>query len=363
MRVGILGAGQLGKMLSWALKKRGDSVVFFDSDANACARNEGDFIHAAFDDFAELDTLIAATDILTCEFENIPYATLAYVAQRQQLLPNPRSFQTTQDRLLEKKLFNELAIPTPQFYPINTLESFDTIGNALQQPIVKTRHGGYDGKGQFSINQAKSIFETTPLMAEERIDFDFEVSLIGCRTNRNATFLPLQINHHTHGILHSTVAGVVMDAALTQQAQQYWLRVAENLNYQGVLSLEFFVRNNVLLANEYAPRVHNSGHWSLDGAQHSQFDLHAAAIHNDVIPHNDFQPTLMINCIGAIPTTPLPEFARLYDYSKSARPDRKMGHINCVANSIPQLHEYAKQLSSLLDEEISNQLFCSLATR
>jgi 5-(carboxyamino)imidazole ribonucleotide synthase len=249
-----------------------------------------------------------------------------------------------QDRLDEKRLFDELQIPLPRYRAVDSLADLrgavDDIGLPL---VVKTRRLGYDGKGQFVVRGADDVdaawrtLGVQPLIAEEWVPFDYEVSAIGVRSVAGdiATY-PLTRNEHSNGILQLSRAPV--DAPeMARVAWQYVRDLLEHLDYVGVIALELFVAGNKLLANEFAPRVHNSGHWTIEGAETSQFANHLLAISNRELGSTTCPGhTGMLNLIGRIPDAVRALPARdcwLHDYGKAARDGRKLGHITVVAKS------------------------------
>ena len=342
MRIGIIGAGQLGQMLGFAARELGHSCIFLDPSDDPPARVVGSVIQAPFDDPAALAALADKCDVVTYEFENVPVEALMDIADLVPIYPPPAALRHAQDRLAEKRLFENLAIPLPQYRAINSAQDVDAAIAAIGLPLViKTRRMGYDGKGQFVLKHAEQINEALEslggrdLIAEQWVPFDYEVSAIGVRNiaGETATYCLTQ-NVHADGILQSSCAPVD-NAALTERAKQYMLNSLDHLDYVGVLTLELFVVGNELLANEFAPRVHNSGHWTIEGAETSQFANHLLAITNELpgsTKNRNFAG--MINLIGQIP-----EAARdlahghLHDYGKAPRPGRKLGHITVIAPS------------------------------
>jgi 5-(carboxyamino)imidazole ribonucleotide synthase len=345
MRIGIIGAGQLGQMLGYAARDLGMQCVFIDPSPSPPAAACGEVIQAAFDDTAALSTLADTCDVVTYEFENVPVAALTEISDRVPVYPPPAALLHAQDRLTEKQLFTSLDIPLPAFHRVDSEADLETAAATIGLPLVlKTRRLGYDGKGQFVVKTAADISTAwqqlggTELIAEQWVDFDYEVSAIGAR-NRSGDIInfPLTQNQHIGGILHASRAPLE-DEALTRSAGQYLQRLLEKLDYVGVLALELFVTGDQLMANEFAPRVHNSGHWSIEGAQPSQFTAHLLAITDAGLA----TPVLrgyagMLNLIGDIP-----EAARhlqtgtLHDYGKQARPGRKLGHFTVIAETMAE---------------------------
>jgi len=342
MRIGIIGAGQLGQMLGFAARDLGHSCIFLDPSANPPARVVGSVIQAPFNDRVALAVLANKCDVITYEFENIPVEALMDIADLGPIYPPPGALRHAQDRLAEKHLFESLAIPLPQYRTINSDRELEAAATEIGLPLViKTRRMGYDGKGQFVLKGTEQVGEAweslggRDLIAEQWIPFDYEVSAIGVRNvaGESATYCLTQ-NKHVGGILH-TSRSPVKNAALTDLAGQYIVQLLDHLDYVGVLTLELFVVGDMLLANEFAPRVHNSGHWTIEGAKTSQFTNHLLAITNQPpgsTENRDYAG--MLNLIGQIP-----EAARnlthgyLHDYGKTPRSGRKLGHITVIAPS------------------------------
>lgn len=342
MRIGIIGAGQLGQMLGFAARKLGHSCCFLDPSDDPPARVAGPVIQANFDDRVALAVLADKSDIVTYEFENVPVEALMDIADLVPIYPPPGALRHAQDRLAEKELFESLAIPLAQYRATNSIKDLEAAAASLGLPLVlKTRRMGYDGKGQFVINHAEQINEAWAslgggdLVAEQWVPFDYEVSAIGVRNvdGESATYC-LTRNEHVDGILQASRAPVE-NHGLTEQARQYIVGLLDHLDYVGVLALELFAIGDALLANEFAPRVHNSGHWTIEGSETSQFANHLLAITNQ--PPG---PTInrgyagMINLLGRIPHAARHlAHGHLHDYGKAPRPGRKLGHITVVTPS------------------------------
>ncbi|MFB6348244.1 5-(carboxyamino)imidazole ribonucleotide synthase [Moraxella sp. ZJ142] len=352
--IGILGGGQLGMMLAQAALQLGYRCVFLEDADNAPASLYGQVFKSH-----ELDKFIAASDVFTLEFENTPVdtaRTLGNLSDKGGLFPPADALQIAQDRLAEKALFNQLDIDT---VPYLSVSSLDELHNACQQlglPLVlKTSRGGYDGKGQFVIKTTNDIQTAwhelgdavtgqggltstpAPLIAEGFINFSREVSIIAVRAkNGDIRYYPLVENHHKNGILAKTIAPADNIAHLTEQAQSNIGKILTHLDYVGVLTLELFVTESGLIANEIAPRVHNSGHWSIEGAYCSQFESHIRAVTG--LPLGDTQiakPSVMLNVIGKYPDINQLlsiDGVHFHHYHKSERTGRKIGHITITAD-------------------------------
>lgn len=342
MRIGIIGAGQLGQMLGFAARDLGLQCTFVDPSDSPPAAQCGAVVKAAFDDKDALSALADTCDIVTYEFENVSVDALREISDRVSVYPPPDALRHAQDRLAEKNLFRDLDIPLPAFHAVDSRNDLDRAVDKVGLPmVIKTRRFGYDGKGQIVIRTGADLdaaweqLGDSELIAEAWLDFDFEVSAIGARNVSGQVIgFPLSRNRHVDGILHTSQAPHE-DEHLTRLAEEYMQRLLEKLDYVGVLALELFVAGDRLLANEFAPRVHNSGHWSIEGADPSQFTAHLLAICNRDLP----QPSLhghagMLNLIGTIPATAHTlAHGSLHDYGKAPREGRKLGHITVVADS------------------------------
>lgn len=358
MRIGIIGAGQLGRMLALAGYPLGLRFVFVDQSTDAPGAQVGRIIRGAFDDEAKLAALAEDVDIVTFDVENVPVEALRGVTARKPFLPPVSALGASQDRLHEKTLFSKLKIPTPPFAPV---DSFDDLKKAAQEigipGVLKTRRLGYDGRGQYFVRKESDLerawqtLGSVPLIYEGFVDFSREVSLIGVRsTSGEMRFYPLSWNVHEAGILRYSIAPY-RNAPLQKQAELYLRRLLRHFDYAGVLTVEFFVKRGRLIANEMAPRVHNSGHWTIEGAHTSQFENHIRAILG--LPLGSTSPighSAMMNFIGQVPT--LGNILRVpgvhfHSYGKEPRPNRKLGHCTIVAASPAARDRALKQLLRL----------------
>lgn len=342
-RVGIIGAGQLGLMLGEAGRDLGIECRFLDPSPAPPAASVGDVLDYAFDDREGLDRLAGSADVITYEFENVPVHAVERLATTIRVAPPPQALRAAQDRLAEKKLFESLHISLPAYRRIDSVADLHQAAASIGLPLVlKTRRLGYDGKGQQLVRVDADIagaFEALggrDLIAEQWVDFDFEVSIIGARSvSGEIVIYPLTRNEHASGILVSSRAPHVAPA-LCDAASEYLERMLEHLDYVGVLALELFVAGDALLANEFAPRVHNSGHWTIEGALTSQFENHLRAILNMPLGDTAVRGHAgMVNVIGRMParSSAVCEAPwHLHDYGKSARPGRKLGHATLVCD-------------------------------
>lgn len=336
-----MGAGQLGLMLGQAGKSLGLEFAFLDPGQNPPAEAIGPVLSRAFDSDEGL-AMLAACDVVTYEFENVPAAAVETLSRRVPVFPPPAALTHAQDRLREKQLFETLDIPVPDWRAVSSRRCVKDAMQAIGLPMVlKTRRMGYDGKGQAVIRSQRDADDAwqqlgdRPLIAEQLVPFDREVSVFGARSQDGRTALyPITRNEHRGGILHVSRAPDG-DPLVASLAAGHLQRLLTHLDYVGVLALEMFVVGDDVLANEFAPRVHNSGHWTIEGAKTSQFENHLRAILG--LPLGDPSPfgySGMINLIGSLPANTEPFTAPgvyLHDYGKMSRPGRKLGHLTIVA--------------------------------
>ncbi len=340
--VGILGGGQLARMMVLAGAPQGLRFELFDPAADACAGQLAPLQVAAFDDEAALAAFAAKVDVVTFDFENVPAHSARFLAERVPVYPNPDALAVAQDRLSEKTLFRELGIPLPAFADIRSRDELAARVAEFGLPcILKTRRLGYDGKGQFRLRSEADIdaawaalgaqVERTGLILEGFVAFDREVSVVAVR-GRDGEFRawPVTGNWHVDGVLSVSLAPAVLSPAQQDAAIGYARTLAERLDYVGVFALELFCRGDELLANEMAPRVHNSGHWTIEGSETSQFENHLRAVLG--LPLGDTRMlghACMLNWIGAMPdaTAVLAQpGGHWHDYGKQPRDGRKVGH-------------------------------------
>lgn len=341
-RVGIIGGGQLGQMLGFAGRKIGVECLFQDPAAEPPARAAGEVFSAPFDCRDTLNRLAERSEVVTYEFENVPVVAIETLSAGVPVRPPPEALRLAQDRLEEKTLFERLNIPVAPWRPVDSANDLRGAVDALGLPLVlKTRRLGYDGKGQAMIHNDCDVDEAwqrvggRPSIAEQCVPFDRELSVIGARgLDGEVAVYPLTENIHEQGIL-SVSRAPAESASQASAARRYLESLLGALDYVGVLALELFAFGGTLLANEFAPRVHNSGHWTIEGAKTSQFENHLRAILG--MPLGDTAcvgHAGMINLIGTMPRHPealLAEGFHLHDYGKAERPGRKLGHVTVVA--------------------------------
>lgn len=351
-RIGVLGAGQLALMLGEAARPLFDDLICAGRPGD-CASQIAPVEEVDLESPEQVRRFHDSVDFLTIESENIDASVLEDL---QRLAPNANAIRIAQDRLLEKDFLRAQGIATAPYAAVSSLrdlhEALETIG---APSILKTRRLGYDGRGQVRlthVDEAGSAWAHTggaPCILEGMVPFSLEVSLIAARNpHGELAFYPLTHNIHRDGILRTSIAPYG-DPGLQQQAESYMKRVLEALDYIGVLAIEFFVSGSQLIANEMAPRVHNSGHWTIEGAATSQFTNHLLAMQGAPLGSTASQPTVMLNCIGVMP--PLEETAKFpslhrHDYGKAARPGRKVGHLTFPASDTEAIAYWQRRLEA-----------------
>ena len=358
VRIGVLGAGQLALMLAEAVPGLADKLPAAPRIEVICAGSPGDcaervapVVETDLADSESVHRFAERVDLLTVESENIDAAVL----QGLNLFPNAHAVGIAQDRLLEKSFFRECGIGTAPYAPVDSVADLELAIADLGLPaILKTRRMGYDGKGQVRITDTKQAAAAwveageVPCILEGMVRFTAEVSLLAAR-NRSGevVFYPLTENHHRAGILRTSIAPCAV-AALQSTAESFMRELLRRLEYVGVLAIELFVVNGALLANEMAPRVHNSGHWTIEGAATSQFENHLRALLDLPLGSTASEPTVMLNCIGMMPpvedTAKFPELFR-HDYGKEERPGRKVGHLTFPAHATTAIRYWRSRLS------------------
>lgn len=363
--VGIVGAGQLARMLALAGLPLGLRFVMLDPAPDACGAVLGEHLCRSFDDPQALDLLASKCDVVTYEFENVPAGAMARLAEQVPVFPNPQALAISRDRLSEKSLLRELGIPVPSFQAVDSLDDLEQAVTTLGLPaVLKTRTLGYDGKGQFvlrsreDIHLAWSQLGRVPLILERFVPFDREISILGVRGRDGATrFYPVSENVHREGILR--VSRCKPDDPMQERAKDYARRLLDRLDYVGVLALELFCVGPELMANEMAPRVHNSGHWTIEGAETSQFENHMRAVAS--LPLGSTESVghaAMVNFIGNSPAAAavlaIPD-THLHLYGKNSREGRKVGHATIRSGSESALESSVDQLLKLVHQSFSRE--------
>ena len=357
MTLGILGGGQLGYMLALAGYPLGLHFRFLDPSPEAPVGRIAQRVTADYTDHAALEKFSSGLELVTYEFENVPVEAAKFLAERVPVYPPPAALEVAQDRLAEKTLFRTLSIGTTEFLPVPKPGDLEAATRQFALPaVLKTCRMGYDGKGQRVLRAAEDVAKArlelpkVPHILERFVPFTRELSVLAVRSRNGETaFYPLVENHHRGGILRLSLAPAPSLAPpLQRAAEDIARRVLESLKYVGVLAIEFFEHEGRLLANEMAPRVHNSGHWTIEGAVTSQFENHLRAVLG--LPLGSTAAAghcAMINLIGDLPepseVLAVPD-AHLHFYGKAPRPGRKLGHVTLRAASPERL---ALRLSEL----------------
>ncbi|MBJ6982616.1 5-(carboxyamino)imidazole ribonucleotide synthase [Luteimonas sp. MC1572] len=365
--VGILGGGQLARMMALAGAPLGLRFSVMDTSADACAGQFAPLVVGDYRDQAALAEFAARIDVATFDFENIPAASAQWLSERVPMFPNPRALGTSQDRLAEKTLFRALDIPVPAFVAVATRDELDAAIATVGAPcILKTRRLGYDGKGQYRMRAASDAdaawqvlgaqATSVGLILEAFVPFERELSVVAVR-GRDGTFAtwPLTENWHVDGVLSASLAPASVAPAIEALAVAHARALAEALDYVGVFALELFCRDGVLLANELAPRVHNSGHWTIEGAETSQFANHLRAVLGLPLgATRALGQACMLNWVGEMPPCEavLAEAGgHWHDYGKQARPGRKVGHATLRSDDTEDLAQALIRVGAALGRE------------
>ncbi len=345
LSVGILGGGQLGMMLCNASKKLNIETHIFCPDNNSPARLSSDFFTCKdYLDENEINNFDKKVDIITFEFENIPKRTLEIINPKK-IRPGIKSLEHSQDRLFERKLLEKLKIPCAPYSELRNKREFTHSKSKFIESIIKTRRFGYDGKGQISINKNTEFDENISILLneaiiEKKIPFDIEFSLVSCRdTFGNIIHFPLTENIHENHILKHSYAPLELSQELEDQAKEINSKILCELDHIGILTVEFFKIKKSIIVNEIAPRVHNSGHWTIEGCSSSQFDLHMQAITGERI----IQPKIISNChmvnligddIKEWINKKSSDKINIHLYKKNEiKKDRKMGHVTYLIDN------------------------------
>lgn len=358
--VAVLGGGQLGRMLGIAGLPLGVTLRFLDPSPEAGARAVGELVVGELDDETAVERVAHGADVVTYEWEGVPADGPRAITTTIPVRPAPVALEVAQDRVAEKETFTRLGIDVAAFVAIDAADDVPAALEAVGLPaVVKTRRGGYDGKGQRvvgSTEDARDVWDAlggVPLVAEAHVPFDRELSVLAARAVDGSTACyPLVENVHAAGILRTSFGPA---RGLTEELQSAGetiaVRLLDDLDYVGVLAVELFERDGALLANEMAPRVHNSGHWTIEGAHTSQFEQHLRAVLGWPLGRADARgSTAMINCIGhlADPSRVLAvPGAHVHDYAKSPRPGRKVGHVTIVADDEATLAARVAQVRAI----------------
>ncbi|MCH2162779.1 MAG: 5-(carboxyamino)imidazole ribonucleotide synthase [Phycisphaerales bacterium] len=367
MKIGVLGGGQLGWMLGHAADRLGHECVFLDPNAECPAARIGELIVADFTDEEALATLAGKVDVVTCEFENVPAESLRIIGEQTPIHPSPRSFEVAQDRLEEKRFIDRLGIPVPAFTQVDSAEDLPAaIGRIGLPAVLKSRSGGYDGKSQLVIREEMDPEEAfqqiggRPAILETMVSFQFEASVLVVRSRDGdvSAWDPI-LNEHRGGILHRSVCpcpNLPHPARLKMQAHA--ADIVRELEHVGVLAVEFFVIGEKVWVNEFAPRVHNSGHLTIEYSATSQFENHIRAVAGLELGMTDpfyrGASALMMNVVGNWPSREdllHIEMLRIHDYGKSPRPGRKLGHVTGIYGDLEWFNDVSNRLEGLLGRD------------
>ncbi len=358
--VAVLGGGQLGRMLALAGIPLGLRFRFLDPNTDAAAGALGSLVVGELGDEAALARVSEDAAVVTYEWEGVPATGARFVEAARPVLPPPTALDVAQDRLREKELCRRVGIATPAFAAVDDRADLERAVQQLGLPaVLKTRRGGYDGKGQVvlrepgDVERALTKLGADPLILEAHIPFDRELSVLAVRGRDGATSCwPLVENRHADGILRMSVAPApTLPGKLQDAGEQIVGKLLDELAYTGVLAVELFDVRGELLVNELAPRVHNSGHWTIEGAVTSQFENHLRAILGWPLGSTAAVGcSAMVNCIGALPdpdTVLAISGAHFHDYGKAPRPGRKVGHVTLTANDRDDLRARLSLLAGL----------------
>ena len=360
--IGVLGGGQLARMLALAGYPLGERFAAIDPSPECGARDLAHLIVAGYDDPVALDWMAEHCDVVTYEFERVPAASARRIAERTRVHPQPGVLDVAQDRLTEKELFTRLGLATPAFAAASSRPKLEAAVASVGIPaVVKTRREGYDGKGQFVVHRPADVdacwseLGGKDLIVEALVDFDRELSVLAVRSTTGETAVyPVVQNVHREGILRvSRAPAPALAPELQSAAETHAHALMTELDYVGVLAIELFQLGDRLLGNELAPRVHNSGHWTIEGAVTSQFANHLRAITGRPLGSTGtLGHSAMVNLIGALPDLDevmRVEGAHLHLYDKEPRPGRKLGHVTVVADDEMELVERLDRMLALVD--------------
>jgi len=359
MKIAIFGAGQLAMMMIDASVDLGHEFIVIDPSPRPPASKLSKHYMVEYNDEEILKFVASECDIATIDFENVDISTLEYLENHIKVSPPSSALKICQDRLYEKMLFTELGINVTEFHSVDDLKDLDNlISKNKSNYLLKSRRFGYDGKNQFKCDVDKDLLDNllskNDCIIEKIVDFTTEVSLICVRQEEGTIFFyPLIENFHEKGILRYSIFPYSNDS-LQDLAEEYATSLLNYFNYVGVLVIEFFVsKDGSLVANEMAPRVHNSGHWSIEGCSMSQFESHIRAITGQLTKFaDDFKPSLMMNILSKYPDREkIDEMGKHYmhSYDKEERELRKLGHITKVADHKEELLKDLKRYLDILN--------------
>jgi len=366
MTIGVFGGGQLGLMLAQAGKNLGYTFRFLDPSPEACAEACGSLTVGSYDDEALVRNFLQGVDVVTYEFENVPVSTVLFAESFMTVHPSSSVLRVTQDRREEKTLCTRLGIPTTKYIAVDTADQLEQSIEMIGYPcVLKTRRSGYDGKGQVvllsasDLPAAKELCSSAPCLLENRIAFTRELSMISVRsTDGSVAFYPLVENMHKEGILRLSLAPAVVDTVLTAKAEKIASMILTALEYVGTMTIEFFEQDGELLVNEIAPRVHNSGHWTIEGAKTSQFENHLRAITGMPLGSTEAVGlSAMVNILGAYPDRTALDMipgVHVHFYGKSPKPKRKIGHVTICQGHVAEREKMLEQVQKIISQPSSS---------
>ncbi|HLX54619.1 MAG TPA: 5-(carboxyamino)imidazole ribonucleotide synthase [Aquella sp.] len=366
--IGIMGGGQLARMLAIAAKQMGYQVAILEPDENCPAKLFANYhIISKYDDKIGLDNLAKYSSVITTEFENVPAESMEYLKQKTLTFPKHSAIAITQDRIAEKTFFNSCDIKTTAFNAINTFSDIAQVNPNIFPAILKTNTLGYDGKGQIKVNnhtdleQAWRVLNQVPAILEKTVVLAHEVSIMVARRQGEISCYPVVENTHINGILDTTIAPAQISKEVVDYIEQSAKTIIAKLDYIGILGIEFFItETGKILANEMAPRPHNSGHYTLDACMTSQFEQQLRAVCNLKLGNTKlFTNAIMLNLLGDIwpenKTPPWDKILGKYDnvklhlYDKTeARRGRKMGHLTILGDDVSVLNKQINEIKLLL---------------
>lgn len=370
--LGIMGGGQLARMLAIAAKQMGYKIAILTPEANCPAQSFADHhIISPYTNKEALTELAKLSAVVTTEFENVPARSMKYLEQKTTVCPSYSAIAITQNRIAEKAFFNACAIKTTQYVAIVTAKDIASVGLYMFPAILKTNAMGYDGKGQIKVNNLTELelawrqLECVPAILEKLVILSTEVSIMVARSHNEILCYPVVENVHINGILDTTIIPAQIDAETTKYIEQAAKTIIHQLDYIGILGIEFFITKDGILANEMAPRPHNTGHYTIDACITSQFEQHIRAICNLKLGDTRLLTNaIMLNLLGNIwPTNinqnPHPAWDKILDryanvklhlYNKTPAIDgRKMGHLTILGDNTAELYKQLSEIKSLLN--------------
>lgn len=365
--IAMLGGGQLGLMFTQIAQKKGEKVLVLDPDSDCPAGKIADkFINADYLDEEALRTIVNNCEVCTTEFENIPFKTLEILEKKIKVYPCSEALKISQNRILEKNFLKKINIPTTEYFEIKSKKELDRLSNISNWPyIIKTSTFGYDGKGQKIVSNFQELLnayielESKDFILEKKVNLKKEVSQVAASYGDEIFFLPISENIHINNILHKSLVPADINNEVNISIRKITEKIIKNLNYKGVICIEFFIdENETILVNEIAPRTHNSGHYSIEGCNISQFEHQVNILSNKKSEDSILiSPAVMINLLGELWNEKAPDFNAIQDgnvhihlYNKTiAKKGRKMGHVTIINDSLKSANDIADQLFKSLN--------------